>query len=44
MPDDVAGAPPAIVVCGERDDGARYAAYLRTAGVAVHEVRDSDRA
>ncbi|HKO27020.1 MAG TPA: hypothetical protein VJU80_06145 [Solirubrobacteraceae bacterium] len=43
MPDDVAGAPPAVVVCGDRDDGARYAAHLRTAGVAVHEVRDSDR-
>lgn len=43
MPDDVAGAAPAIVVCGERDDGARYAARLRAAGVEVHEVRDGDR-
>jgi acetyl esterase/lipase len=42
MPDDVAGAPPAIVVCGDRDDGSRYAAHLRAAGVAVHEVRDGD--
>ena len=43
MPDDVAGAPPAIVVCGERDDGSRYAARLRAAGVDVHEVCDRDR-
>jgi hypothetical protein len=43
MPDDVAGAPPAIVVCGERDDGSRYAAHLRAAGVQVREVRDGDR-
>lgn len=43
VPDDVAGAPPAIVVCGERDDGSRYAARLRAAGVEVHEVRDGAR-
>lgn len=43
MPDDVAGAPPAIVVCGERDDGSRYAARLRSAGVAVQEVCDRER-
>ncbi|HET6868123.1 MAG TPA: hypothetical protein VFH80_19575 [Solirubrobacteraceae bacterium] len=43
MPDDVAGAPPAIVVCGEDDDGSRYAARLRAAGVEVHEVRDGER-
>jgi hypothetical protein len=43
MPDDVAGAPPAIVVCGERDDGSRYAARLRAAGVEVHEVRGGER-
>lgn len=42
MPDDLAGAPPATVVCGERDDGSRYAAHLRAAGVEVHEVRDVD--
>jgi acetyl esterase/lipase len=43
MPDDVTDAPPAIVVCGERDDGSRYAARLRAAGVEVHEVRDGER-
>jgi hypothetical protein len=43
MPDEVAGAPPAIVVCGERDDGSRYAARLRAAGVEVREVRDGER-
>jgi acetyl esterase/lipase len=43
MPDNPAGAPPAIVVCGDRDDGSRYAARLRAAGVEVHEVRDDDR-
>jgi acetyl esterase/lipase len=43
MPDDVAGAPPTIVVCGERDDGPRYAARLRAAGVEVQEVRDDER-
>ncbi len=42
VPDDVAGAPPAIVVCGERDDGSRYAARLRAAGVDVQEVHDGD--
>jgi hypothetical protein len=42
IPDDVAGAAPAIVVCGEDDDGSRYAARLRAAGVEVHEVRDRD--
>jgi hypothetical protein len=43
MPDDLAGAPPAIVVCGEGDDGSRYAARLRAAGVEVHEVRGGER-
>jgi hypothetical protein len=43
LPDDVTGAPPAIVVCGERDDGSGYAASLRAAGVEVHEVRDGER-
>jgi hypothetical protein len=43
MPDDVAGAPPAIVVCGESDDGSRYAARLRAAGVEVQEVCDRER-
>jgi acetyl esterase/lipase len=43
MPDDLAGAPPAIVVCGERDDGAQYAGRLRAAGVEVREVRGSER-
>jgi hypothetical protein len=43
MPDDVAGAPPAIVVCGDCDDGSRYATLLRAAGVEVREVRDGDR-
>jgi hypothetical protein len=42
MPDDVGGAPPATVVCGENDDGSRFAAHLRAAGVDVHEVRDGD--
>jgi hypothetical protein len=43
MPDDVAGAPPTIVICGARDDGSRYAARLRAAGVEVQEVRDDER-
>jgi hypothetical protein len=44
MPSNVAGAPPATVVCGAgRDNGRRYAARLRAAGVEVHEVRDDDR-
>jgi hypothetical protein len=43
MPDDVAGAPPAIVVCGDCDDGSRYATRLRAAGVEVQEVRDGER-
>jgi hypothetical protein len=43
VPQDVAGSPPAIVVCGERDDGARYAARLRAAGVEVQEVCDGAR-
>jgi hypothetical protein len=43
VPNDVAGAPPAIVVCGERDDGSLYAARLRAAGVEVREVRDGVR-
>jgi len=42
MPSDVAGAPPATVVCGpRRDGGRRYADRLRAAGVDVHEVRES---
>ena len=41
MPTNVAGAPPATVVCGAAPDGGgRYAELLRTAGVAVHEVRE----
>jgi acetyl esterase/lipase len=41
MPSDVAGAPPATVVCGAGSDGGRrYANRLRAAGVEVHEVRD----
>ena len=41
MPTNVAGAPPATVVYGRRHDGGgRYAELLRTAGVAVHEVRE----
>jgi len=44
MPADVAGAPPATVVCGRRqDEGRRYAARLRAAGVEVQEVRDDSR-
>jgi hypothetical protein len=44
MPANVAGAPPAIVVCGERHgDGRRYAGRLRAAGVQVREVDDDDR-
>jgi hypothetical protein len=39
MPMDVAGAPPATVVCGgEHGGGRRYAERLRAAGVEVHEV------
>jgi hypothetical protein len=42
MPMNVAGAPPATVVCaGERDGGRRYAERLRAAGVEVHEVSDA---
>jgi acetyl esterase/lipase len=41
MPWDVAGAPPATVVCGAgADGGRRYGERLRAAGVEVHEVRD----
>lgn len=41
MPAQVLHAPPAIVVRNAaRDDGARYAARLRAAGVDVQEVRD----
>jgi hypothetical protein len=40
MPTNVAGAPPATVVCGRRHDGGRYAELMRTAGVAVREVRE----
>ena len=43
MPRNVAGAPPATVVCDAGiDGGRRYAARLRAAGVEVHEVRDDD--
>jgi hypothetical protein len=40
IPPTVAGVAPAIVVCGgdRQDDGARYAAVLRDAGVEVDEV------
>lgn len=44
MPTNVAGAPSATVVCGDRhDDGRRYADRLRAAGVQVREVGDDDR-
>jgi alpha/beta hydrolase fold len=44
MPANVAGAPPATVVCGAGHDGGRqYAERLRAAGVKVHEVRDDGR-
>ncbi len=44
MPTKVAGAPSAVVVCQERhDDGRRYAARLRAAGVQVREVCGDDR-
>ena len=44
MPANVAGAPPATVVCGAGRDGGRpYAERLRAAGVEVHEVRDDGR-
>jgi acetyl esterase/lipase len=44
MPKNVARAPTAIVVCGDRqDDGRRYAERLRAAGVHVHEVYGGDR-
>jgi hypothetical protein len=41
IPSDVAGVAPATVICGDdrRDDGRRYAALLRDAGVPVTEVR-----
>lgn len=42
MPTNVAGAPPAIVVCERPDDGSRYADRLRAAGIRVQEVRDDD--
>ncbi|MGH2887943.1 MAG: hypothetical protein ACRDPA_35505 [Solirubrobacteraceae bacterium] len=44
MPRNVAGAAPATVVSAAGlDDGRRYAARLRAAGVDVHEVRDDGR-
>jgi len=44
MPANVAGAPPATVVCGAgHDDGHRYVEILRATGVAVHEVHDDGR-
>ncbi|MGH2873836.1 MAG: alpha/beta hydrolase fold domain-containing protein [Solirubrobacteraceae bacterium] len=45
MPTNVDGAPAATVVCGldSYDDGRRYAARLRAAGIAVEEVRDGHR-
>jgi acetyl esterase/lipase len=41
VPFDVTGVAPATVICGDdrRDDGRRYAALLREAGVRVTEVR-----
>jgi hypothetical protein len=40
IPSNVAGVAPATIVHGDdsRDDGRRYAALLRSAGVAVEEV------
>jgi hypothetical protein len=44
MPRNVAGAPRATVVSAAGlDDGRRYAARLRVAGVEVDEVRDDGR-
>ncbi|MGO9908888.1 MAG: alpha/beta hydrolase [Solirubrobacteraceae bacterium] len=44
MPANVAGAPPATVVCGrEHDEARRYAERLRAAGVEVREVLDGHR-
>lgn len=44
MPKNVARAPTAIVVCGDRhDDGRLYSDRLRAAGVHVHEVYGDDR-
>lgn len=40
MPNDVAGAPPATVVCGGGDSGRSYAERLRAAAVDVDEVLD----
>jgi acetyl esterase/lipase len=41
MPNDVAGAPPATVVCGAGHDcGHQYAERLRAAAVEVDEVHD----
>lgn len=47
VPSEVAGTPPATIVTGgsRRDDGRRYAAALRDAGVEVRElVGDAGRA
>jgi acetyl esterase/lipase len=38
----LAGLAPATLVTGERDDGGRYAARLRLAGVPVEELPDPD--
>jgi hypothetical protein len=44
MPANVAGAPTAVVVCGDRqDDGRRYSGRLRAAGVQVRDVGDDGR-
>jgi acetyl esterase/lipase len=44
MPANVAGAPPATVVCRrEHDEARRYAERLRAAGVEVREVLDDHR-
>ncbi len=39
MPANVAGAPAATVVCNGWDDGRRYAARLRAAGLEVRVMR-----
>lgn len=44
MPNEIAGAPPATVVCGSGSDGGRqYAARLRAGAVEVDEVHDGRR-